>query len=178
MPLKKNDMPLITDKKAPEIDDLPSLRYHELKDFCKIIGIEMLELAKPLGYTPESFYVVRNMKKHDTDSFIELARLDRIIAVVGAEDYATALEELRLTKEERENPRNTRRITWDESKKMLKHCGIPAADFARAILLSPTRVYHLMGWYRRRLIPLRDVHALRKLLGEKNFERALARVRK
>jgi hypothetical protein len=83
-----------------------------------------------------------------------------------------------LTKEERENPRNTKRITWDEGKKMLKLCGIPAADVAKAILLSPTRVYHLMGWYRRRLIPLRDFHAFRKLVGDKNFERALRIVRK
>jgi hypothetical protein len=54
-----------------ENEGVPSLRYRELKDFCKIIGIEMLELAKPLGYTPESFNVIRNQKKENADSFME-----------------------------------------------------------------------------------------------------------
>lgn len=159
------------------IEHIDPLRYSELKDFCKIIGIKVRDVAKPMGYSKESLYNACYNARKGSDSYIELSRLDGIITFVGEEDYRTALQELRLPKQERKNPR-TDRLTWDEGKKVLKICGVTIAEFADAILLTPSRVSHLMGWYRRRLIPLRDIRQFKRVVGEQNFETALKMVRK
>lgn len=156
------------------------LRYDELLHLCKIIGIELNELAKPMGFSSKgSLYETKRQKSLlDRKVVIPLSRLDGIIAKIGEPDYIIAVEELSLTPEERENPRNTKRITWGEGKKILKICGVPMTALAKSINLTTTTVSYYMGWYTRRLIPLRDVHAFKKLVGERNFERALAIVRK
>ena len=178
MPSLETCMPSFMKQNQTEIPHIDPLRYSELKDFCTIIGIEVRDVAPHMGYTKESLYNARYLRRTGAGSYIEFSRLDGIIGYVGEEDYRIALAELRLTKEERENPRNTQRITWDEGKKVLKLCGVTIADFAYAILLTPSTVSHLMGWYRRRLIPLRDIRALKNLVGAKNFETALRMVRK
>ena len=165
-------------KNTPKIEPIRTLRYSELVDFCNIIGIELLELAKPMHLIKETLYNNRYLRKGSDDDVIELSRLDGIIAFVGEEDYEIALAELQMTKEERENPRNTHRLTWGEGKKVLKLCGVTQAELADAILLSASQVSHLMGWYSRKLIPLRDIHTFKMVVGEKNFETALKMVRK
>lgn len=144
-PSSKMYRPSCTKPHHAVIEHIDPLRYSELKDFCTIIGIEVWEVAKPMGYTKESLYNACYHARKGSDSFIELSCLDGIIIFVGEEDYRTALQELRLPKQERENPRNTNRLTWDEGKKVLKICGVTIAEFADAILLTPSRVSHLMG---------------------------------
>lgn len=156
------------------------LRYDELLPFAKIIGIEMVELAKPMGFASNNYFYDAKQKeiRLKRKICIELERLDAIKKYVGEEDYATAMQELRLPAEDREDPRKTARITWKEAEQILKLSGIKGKRLAEALKVSGTTVYRYFKWYSRRLVPLRDFHAFKKLVGEANFNRALGIVRK
>jgi hypothetical protein len=161
-----------------EISHNKPVLYTELAAICAIIGVELLELAKPLDMSTDSLYNVCYRARNGTRSpIIELRRLDNIRAYFGDEDFETALEELRMPENEREDVRNTKRIAWGEAKKMLAICGATQSEFAQAIQMTVSGVNRNMGWHSRRRVSIRDIRAMRELLGEVNFERSLAMVR-
>jgi predicted DNA-binding protein (UPF0251 family) len=154
------------------------LKYTELRELCAMIGIQVQELAKPMGLRPETLYKrtqkARSGARSDT---IELALLDIIRVSVGEDAFLTAFSELRLPKELRKNPANTERITWDEAKRILKLCGLQQVEFAKKIDVHQSRVNYQMGWRKKQFMTLKDIKVLKEYCGEKNFELALNEVR-
>jgi hypothetical protein len=52
---------------TPEMEHIRTLRYSELKEFCKIVDIEVRDLAKLTHLTKEKLYNTRYLKKDSDD---------------------------------------------------------------------------------------------------------------
>jgi DNA-binding transcriptional regulator YiaG len=154
------------------------LLYTELGDLCKIVGIPLFELARPLGFQKHALYsrinCVRNGKR---PAIIPLCLVERLKETVGVELFAMAFRELRMPREIRRDVQETERITWGEAKKMLKICGLSQVEYAAAIMLSASAVNRRMGSESRRMVPLNNAHELMRIVGKQRYDEVIAIVR-
>jgi hypothetical protein len=167
-----------TEAKTEKMQLDSGMKYIELAQIGKICGYGLDEFAHKMGLSPITLYKrIAAARDGRRSELVELFMVAKIVELVGENDVETALEELRMPKAERDVVQNTKRITWGEAKKMLRICGATQKAFAAEIRLTPSGVGRHINWYSRRRIPLPDIRGLRRVLGDKNFDQALAIVR-
>lgn len=146
------------------------LRMVEVKKLCGIVGLTLAEAATVMGITADTLgKAIIKARETKNTSFLPLvlhdALAEKVIDMIGRELLAQALEEIETG--------ICTRLLWSDAKKVLQIAGIPVTRLATQTQLSHSVVYDNINWRGNRPMPLRDIHALKIVLGERNFDRAV-----
>ena len=84
-------------------------------------------------------------------------------------------------KEKAEEPApslDERRITWRNLQQILRICGFEQQEYAKTIGLTPSGLSTNIWYTGNKSVSLKRIDALRGLVGERNYELALAEIRR
>jgi len=80
--------------------------------------------------------------------------------------------------EELEINRDEPRITWRNVQQILRICGVEQQDFAKRIELTPSGLSTNIWYTGTSPVTLKRIDILREMVGERNYELALAEIRR